>query len=700
MSFSYKKFINTIYSKFKDDFSLDEIEELLSVNNEYERDNKSEKRLLVNRIKFNGIKPDKKEFEFDKTFTNGVNLLLAGNLKGKSSILKIIKFCLTGNSKVRDDIYSWLKFIYLEFSINDDRYTSFIDISGSRQKSILFKLSLEKILNNEIKDEDKIFESNANNNYVDEMEDFFFKEFQFYNLQWTQKDSRKTSNDINTSNASWKTYYNYLNQESKDSSVMFSGGQDELCYQMLLGLKLTYPINRLKVKKEKKEHALAVSRVQKNKNVDSNDHLIKKIEAEIELYSKSLKELSLSKNISNNEELLKNRSTIALKITENQNEIRNRENEILKNRDKVESYRTDYKKNANEIEILKNLKNKTLKKINDLKEYLAIGIFFTNLDIQTCPHCNHSVDEDQKRKEKDSKECMLCNHSVKEPLTDTETYEEKIKEYEKDIIKIDDQIELYNKKNEQVEENGKLLNAKINEILTDIDELRSNELKLSKTYNEFGIQILKIEDEQLSVNNERLEKEKELAVLKYRLNELKTIVPSIGEEELVKYQKEIDLLQYSIAELKSIRLNENQDTILQLESLILQELKDLGIPAVEEVKIGENFKIKYKINGIFVDFDGVSEGEQLRAKLAFYLGLIQLNIQFGYGKHPRFLIIDSPAKEEGDKNFIIGLKKVIEDVNNKYGDELQIIICTAKRELENINVSGKKYIIPEDEFVF
>jgi len=57
------------------------------------------------------------------------------------------------------------------------------------------------------------------------------------------------------------------------------------------------------------------------------------------------------------------------------------------------------KRYANQAELQRVIKEieKNNKRANDLKEYIDIGIFFSNLDIKHCPNCNHSVSENKKR---------------------------------------------------------------------------------------------------------------------------------------------------------------------------------------------------------------------------------------------------------------------------------------------------------------
>ena len=85
-------------------------------------------------------------------------------------------------------------------------------------------------------------------------------------------------------------------------------------------------------------------------------------------------------------------------------------------------------------------------------------------------------------------------------------------------------------------------------------------------------------------------------------------------------------------------------------------------------------------------YDNIAEGEQLRAKIAFYLSLIQLDIEFNFGRHTRLLIIDSPGKEEADSKYLEGLTQVLNSIEDRYGDNLQILLGLPK---DNCQVSLK-----------
>jgi hypothetical protein len=75
-----------------------------------------------------------------------------------------------------------------------------------------------------------------------------------------------------------------------------------------------------------------------------------------------------------------------------------------------------------------------------------------------------------------------------------------------------------------------------------------------------------------------------------------------------------------------------------------------------------------------------------------------LDIEFNFGRHTRFLIIDSPGKEEADENYLQGFSSILRGIQERLGDELQILIGTAERELEG--AIERQNITPKQTFVF
>jgi hypothetical protein len=135
-----------------------------------------------------------------------------------------------------------------------------------------------------------------------------------------------------------------------------------------------------------------------------------------------------------------------------------------------------------------------------------------------------------------------------------------------------------------------------------------------------------------------------------------------------------------------------------LSDLMLEELNLLGLGSITEINISEDFNISYKQDDDFVTFDRIAEGEQLRVKIAFYLSLIQLDVKYNFGKHTRFLIIDSPSKEEGDSAYLEGLSILLQSIETRLKDELQIFVGTAERSLSGIVTS--ETLLKKGDFLF
>jgi len=186
----------------------------------------------------------------------------------------------------------------------------------------------------------------------------------------------------------------------------------------------------------------------------------------------------------------------------------------------------------------------------------------------------------------------------------------------------------------------------------------------------------------------------EKAVIQFQIQELSTNKPKTVSD----YETKISLLDTAIDKLSEERLAIGARVINRLSKLMADEIQNLGLKSITEVKIDDNFEILYKQDNDFVKYDNIAEGEQLRAKIAFYLSLIQLDIEFNFGRHTRLLIIDSPGKEEADFKYLEGLTQVLNSIEDRYGDNLQILIGTAERQLSGVLKNQTEFAV--DEYVF
>ena len=692
MSFNFDNFTKVIHQQFVDEITLKEVRDLLSLEEGYSTDSpiSTGKRLLINSLYFNGIKPNETEqFEFQHEFKGGINLIIASNLRGKSSVFKIIKFALTG--KKPENIKTWIKHILLNFSINEIQYSIFIDTSGKTMYAKLLNGEIDAI--SSIDDMDCLWETKGQDEFGEKINNFFFNQFSYYNLKWTQKEPQKDSNDLLEVNASWATYFSSIYLESKDSYTLAYGAQETKIFEMLMGLEFTHPINRLKIRLEKLQNEQA------QKTGKSNDALIQQLE---DLLKQKTADYQVLTELNGQTQPIVNTSELYAEYDRLVKSLDAENNRILLAQQSLNLLcKDEYKLNYEIEELVKSRKNtrkekesKERKKI-ELNEYLKSKLFFSKLDIHHCPNCNHTVSETKKNLQTENHTCSLCS----EPLSENEVkysidnINNKIKElellipqFETRILKISGEIEQKNRA---------------------LDNLtkRIESIKVSPSIDlEATLDRIKVAEQQINEYNSTIRpktsNKEEIALIKEIGNiegQLLTLRPN---ENNVNNNFELhrNILEFAISQLKYERRKISISLMEKLKTLMLSEIERFGLRNISDLSINDDMSIRYIQHNEPKKFENFVEGEQLRLKMAFYLSLIQLDVNENYGRHTRFLIVDSPTKEEADDEYLGGLMSLLKDINTSLGDKIQILIGTANRDFED--GFENQLVIPRGQYVF
>lgn len=708
MIFDINKFTQELQEEFVDSLSPKEVEELLELNEAYNKDTpiSTGKSLVMNHISFLGEKSTGEEqdysgniIDYHQKIESGINIWIADNLKGKSSILKIIKYALTGRNSLKPNIKKWIKHILLNFSVGNKDYTIYLNTEGRLNASLLNGKVNNMTELKEYKQKPLIL-AKSESEYETLIQDFFFKQFSYYSLKWTQKNSSKDSNELLEVEASWSTYFKSIFLESKDSDSLMYGDQSKKVFQMLLGLELTYPINQLSIKKDmlnekKGKHLLFLEREPKIQTKDQA-----KLQNDLSNINKRITEFNQkSPEKTNINELCLRYNSILQEIKDENNKSLKNENESQSLRKYLNSFQSKRLSNESELSRIKKEIDKNEKRISDLEEYLDIGIFFSNLDIKHCPSCNHSVSESKKKIELKEHKCALCNEGIDHSETDLdkEVYYEKIANLKNANIQFAKEAGMLVSDSEKQQNQYNETHSKIIIIEKQKESIKDTSL-LNKQLKEIE-EIINTEKEKVKPTDSEKEKLiRDKAIIEYQISEIDKNSTTPTEPTEFNYNKKIELLISAINKLNIMRYALGGEVLKRLEELMLNEIHEFGLKSITEINISDKFDIQYKQDGDFISFDNIAEGEQLRAKIAFYLSLIQLDIEKNFGRHTRFLMIDSPGKEEGDAQYLEGLSSVLKSVQDRFGNKLQILIGTAERGLSDI--VENQYITPINKYVF
>ncbi|KQO31345.1 hypothetical protein ASF10_22165 [Flavobacterium sp. Leaf82] len=712
---NYREFIKYVHQKFADDISSEEVEDLLHLEESYNKDSPASlgKSLSLNRLIFSGTKLSGDLINFDEILHKGINIWIADNHKGKSTIFKIIKFALTGNDSIKKDIKLWIDEILLEFTIGRITYTCHIDRTG-RDKGALYSFNIDQYnffkgnqkLDTLQKDVEFVF--NSRQDFEDKLQKFFFEQFSFYNLKYTQKTGGKDSFDLTTSSLSWSTYFKSIYLESSNYEYLFFdtekfGAQGKKIFEMILGLPLTYPINMLNVQRDRVSEKIGQIKLVDKSKTDTTKSTKEKLDKR---YQEVLKELEL---INKNTEINFNERPLIEEYTKIQDKV----NQIrINQRTVTDSYQAEKAKLIPLEEEIRNLESdkrkidaeiiKLKKQELNLELYKQSQSFFSNLDIKTCPHCELQVSDAKKENERDHHICSLCGE---------ESTEQKVEESEilQKANQIKDEINGHNDKLKKINttiNDAELVVKKVKKSIQDhygkmiaIPSIDSDNKRLKEIENEIAL-INKEREKHKNPIEKKDQLIKEEAVLNFQLEEIKKMELNVVSEELVTLNLKKTILDYALSALEKKRIILNKDILGKLEQLILNEINAFGLKSITQIEINDRYELIFTQNDVPISFNDLTEGEKLRVKLAFYLSLIQLDIEHSLGRHPRFLIFDSPGSEEMVPKHLQGLSDIFKNINDRFKDQLQIFVGSALREFSQITDKDRTFIKNEDEFVF
>ncbi|MEZ0542706.1 hypothetical protein [Fibrella arboris] len=710
-SFDFSKLVKQVHSQIGDKLTSKEVEELLTISEDaYYKDSPLSvgKRLIILSLEFNGLKVGQdieEPIHYQRTFQTGVYLWVGDNLVGKSSIFKIIKLALTGSKKLSRDVESWLSQIWLEFSVGSNVYTVHIDrdkhekfhfalYTGGRRQLILFGAEDTQL---------PLFDGGLGK-YEEYMQGLFFRELAYYSLQWTQRDGRPGNPELLTSGASWSTYYKSIFLEAEDYGMLFIGNQAELIFQMLLGLELTYPINRLKIKRNHLVNQLGIAKAAPQ---------IEEVPINQEQHAADQLELAqINYDLSNLEAEAKRVTTAPVtNFEQSLEEIRQRYRNALQSRGNLEreldtidvqliSLKRKITTLTRQIDDYEVDITKKKRRINDVQELLDLGAFFNSLEVRTCPNCNHSVDKQKVIHEKDTGNCRLCEHEVDHQPIDKDAYKNQVKQLDQQRQTLfDDQYRLkVDRASVQAEIDQ--LKARINTIGGEINALNVEQL------------LTKVGDLQQRVLEEQpapfdwaahVNRVAELSARKAILDQKLAIpipIVSVVESGPSAIENQIQVIELAEQILQQERDERSRSLISIFENLYLKQLHSFGLPHYERVEVKSNFKVIYFMRGQEYSFDEITAGEKLRAKLGLYIALIELDVEHQLGRHPRFLVLDSPAREEGDQIYVDGLKTTLAYIQGHFGNDLQVFVGTAQRELGTAINTDQVEIKTQKEYFF
>lgn len=630
-------------------------------------------RLVIHRLIFTGEKQlhsqnHSQPFRYDQKFQSGVNvLLIPDNDVGKSSIMKTIKYALTGDDSNYDaDVKAWVQRIWLQFSVGDDIFTIYI-CRINQIRGILVLKQEERCLEELSAISSKFFDVTGAEDLREKLQHFFFERLAIKQLSWTQRDS-STPDGIAMRNASWRTFFQAMViPDSSDQYLLCDpqhaiGNQDGIILSTFLGLRLVEPMNQLliKVSLAKKQSTLKEDQIQQAQT--ELERLSTELASVEQIIQNILNHRQARLQTFRNESPTQRLFEIGARLVELSNEI---------------------------LEVKEQLQNRTREmrraysSARGLRELAAIKLNLTGLEVMICPNCDTDVDEQAILQEQQMHICRLCQKpappaspsTIEQFETQAVDYEKHAKTIERTKNRLNKQLKQYQQEQQELEQEQNLLKSRIYEGYEAIEPTVEEEAQLAELYRQSGSlrgQIVSLRHRMESSSADTDDEELQLKIVE-RAREV--------------LRKEAERLNASILTRLSTRT---------------QELaKAIGVESITDISCSALGRIELLKHGVRVKFTGIqNSGERLRVKLAFFLAMMRIGREIGIGRHPGFLLIDQLAAAEMVADDCNALAKVLHQLDKELYKEVQVICFTAQSEFAQATDSEKVYGPQAGKFAF
>ncbi|MDY0748705.1 hypothetical protein SNE35_29675 [Paucibacter sp. R3-3] len=260
--------------------------------------------------------------------------------------------------------------------------------------------------------------------------------------------------------------------------------------------------------------------------------------------------------------------------------------------------------------------NNKKRSLLEIEEEMAASRFFGRLSPTCCPRCTRAFDKSRIDRERTAGDCSVC-------LTHVEQTEE---------INCGALKEGLSKEVSKLEKLLRAVATNAGEVKNEFEQARKDLEGAARDVSRLAAGGTAQEEQKLRLEAAKLEGMLEAVS--------KMVQTDTGEES------DLAVLEAATDVAKDQVESEAEAVLERSGELICEMVQRLGMRDVERVVLKRNAGVEIHKGGSLSTFTRLSAGERLRVRIATVIALLQAAQQFGVGRHPGFLIIDSPAKEE------------------------------------------------------
>ncbi len=617
-------------------------------------------RLVVHSIRIIGQKMHGdvpgEPFHYYRKMGSGLWAWVGNNGSGKSTILNCILWALTGSDAgIPKRIRPWLHDIVVEFSVGESPFTSRVTrINESISGGIYQGFVPMDVLDLGAAEPVTLF---SNRDEMREAIDLFFmQQLGISTLRWTAHSSEKDDPDLHAHSTTWRTYAHaiHIDDDSYDDLIIDPlkgyGRQDRKILEMMLGVESSRAVAEIQVQADFAREAYARARARVGGKKSSVTDQIAALERESVEVQESLAVMGQPVAPVSSDSMFASKRERRATILAEQNQL---DNEIAA-------------LHAQKLGLERDMLEAEREKVA-LKEQIEVEYLVNSLVVTRCPHCESSVNAVERlQMEKQQQTCHVCAQPIQRTRT-RGNLKTVLKERDQSITALRTML--------------KRVETDIADRLRRLDASQEESIQLSREL-ENNVQQAR-EGFSATYTNLLLRKgqiDGQLEQLRQNLAEMEA-----EQQEVETSARWYVILQTAGEIADQAAFSTYEDVFTQLGNLVVSLASQFGVPALEKVIVDEKRYVKLYQGGMQITHNDLARSERVKFKVAFHLALMLLHAHNKMGKHPGFLIIDTPGTAEVNEADFVTMTRDLAAINKQYGNHVQIIVATARHEaLQNL----------------
>jgi hypothetical protein len=576
--------------------------------------------LRIERVAFEGFKdlssqPPGEQFEFSWDVPDGVSALASNeNFAGKTSVIEIIRWLLSGRSAVDRWVFDRLTSAQLVFSIGDQKFTVAVERRGD---GLAGQLMLD---GNQVRPFDE-------ETFEQIMEELLLPRLGLERIGTFQRGAGSVRGAVTQSG--WPLLIEALCVRPSELGTLI-GGVGNLAGQLLqVYLALPWYDTLLQ--------ARAALGEAKQIEGDTRKALLAQAEVRASATEGTRKELEVAEQ--RLAELVSGRDLTA-RLEASAKESARLVRLEMRAASRVESAKAG-------LAAAEGVRVVAERALRNFDEREAAGNFFRALEPQACPRCATLISIDRREREADHGVCSVCDREA---------------HYEPDPTERDQLQEQVAATELAVEDATRALAEETEELTAYVADQTKVRSEVEELSNSDALRVRRSQEDLVSRLRGRLDEREDT----------ERLIVNADADSATPTGKVLQAVVDEGVE----RVKGSGEIFEDLGREILDLGQRFGISGLTEVRIDRAAHLPVVKEGTKYNFGRLPDGDKLRLKVAVAIALLRVGRRRGAGQHPGLLFVDSPGAEEVEtgslSEMIAELDRVAEDV------DLQVIIASAR----------------------